>query len=254
MKGAVVLKYENAKDIFPEELLRQIQRYVSGKLIYIPSLEEKKSWGEASGYRRYLVERNRAMRAAFANGESIDALSEAYALSPETVKRIVYSRKEKFIMEYQGTGSNAKLCAQNGKLEDWVHAYLLSEDGHNKPFSDGLRLFQRTYFGPMEMPIALFERISGPEETMPYRIHPGWWEECIGRLKEAIQNGADLPPMIVHYYIPEGETEGRFELNDGNHRWEACKRLGIGTADVIVWITEQHECAQFTERFGTYLK
>ena len=248
------MKYENAKDIFPEELLRQIQRYVSGKLIYIPSLEEKKSWGEASGYRRYLVERNRAMRAAFANGESIDALSEAYALSPETVKRIVYSRKEKFIMEYQGTGSNAKLCAQNGKLEDWVHAYLLSEDGHNKPFSDGLRLFQRTYFGPMEMPIALFERISGPEETMPYRIHPGWWEECIGRLKEAIQNGADLPPMIVHYYIPEGETEGRFELNDGNHRWKACKRLGIGTADVIVWITEQHECAQFTERFGTYLK
>ena len=57
------MKYENAKDIFPEDLLRQIQRYVSGKLIYIPSLEEKKSWGEASGYRRYLVERNRAIRA-----------------------------------------------------------------------------------------------------------------------------------------------------------------------------------------------
>ena len=248
------MKYENAKDIFPEDLLRQIQRYVSGKLIYIPSLEEKKSWGEASGYRRYLVERNRAIRAAFANGESIDDLAETYALSPETIKRIVYSRKEEFIMEYQGTGTNAKLCAQNGKLEDWVHAYLLSEDGHNKPCSDGLKLFERTYLGPMEMPIELFERISGPEEHMPYRIHAGWWEECIERLQEAIKNGADLPPMIIHYYIPEGETEGKFELNDGNHRWEACKRLGIETADAIIWITEKHECEQFMERFGKYMK
>ena len=248
------MKYENAKDIFPEDLLRQIQRYVSGKLIYIPSLEEKKSWGEASGYHRYLVERNRAIRAAFANGESIDALAETYALSPETIKRIVYSRKEEFIMEYQGTGTNAKLCAQNGKLEDWVHAYLLSEDGHNKPFSDGLKLFERTYLGPMEMPIELFERISGPEEHMPYRIHAGWWEERTERLQEAIKNGADLPPMIIHYYIPEGETEGKFELNDGNHRWEACKRLGIETADAIIWITEKHECEQFMERFGKYMK
>ena len=41
------MKYENAKDIFPEDLLRQIQRYVSGKLIYIPSLEEKKKLGRS---------------------------------------------------------------------------------------------------------------------------------------------------------------------------------------------------------------
>ena len=157
-------------------------------------------------------------------------------------------------MEYQGTGSNAKLCAQNGKLEEWVHAYLLSEDGDNKPFSDGLKLFERTYLGPMEMPLDLFERLAGPEEHLPYRIHPGWWEECVERLQEAIKNGADLPPMIVHYYIPEGETEGVFELNDGNHRWEAGKRLGVETADVIIWITEKHECEQFIERFGQYMK
>ena len=249
----MAVKYENAKDIFPEELLRQIQRYVSGKLIYIPSLEEKRNWGENSGYRRYLVERNREIRAAFKNGRDIDSLSEEYALSHDTIKRIVYSRKEPFIMEYQGTGSNARLCAKNGKLEEWVHAYLLSEDGHNKPFSDGLRLFERFYLGPMEMPISLFTRISGPEETMPYRIHPGWWEECIERLMTAVQNNADLPPAIIHYYIPAGETEGVFELNDGNHRWEACHRLGVETFEAIIWITEQHEYDQFVERYGQYM-
>ena len=52
-RGGTILKYENGKDIFPERLLKQIQKYVSGKLVYIPSPEEKKKdWGEASGYRQ----------------------------------------------------------------------------------------------------------------------------------------------------------------------------------------------------------
>ena len=48
-KARYDMKYENGKDIFPERLLKQIQKYVSGKLVYIPSPEEKKKdWGEAS--------------------------------------------------------------------------------------------------------------------------------------------------------------------------------------------------------------
>jgi len=34
----------------------------------------------------------------------------------------------------------------------------------------------------------------------------------------------------VHYLIPEGEAEGKFELNDGNNWWEAYMRLGIQEA------------------------
>ena len=36
------MNYENGKDIFPEALLKQIQKYVSGKLVYIPATETKK--------------------------------------------------------------------------------------------------------------------------------------------------------------------------------------------------------------------
>lgn len=42
------MKYENGKDIFPERLLRQIQKYAAGKLVYIPAMEQKKDWGESS--------------------------------------------------------------------------------------------------------------------------------------------------------------------------------------------------------------
>ena len=56
--------YRNAQEIFPEGLLKQIQRYVSGETIYIPAREERKGWGETSGYQRYIRERNEEIRSA----------------------------------------------------------------------------------------------------------------------------------------------------------------------------------------------
>ena len=53
------MAYRNAQEVFPEGLLRQIQRYVSGETIYVPAREEKKAWGETSGYQEYIRERNR---------------------------------------------------------------------------------------------------------------------------------------------------------------------------------------------------
>lgn len=156
-------------------------------------------------------------------------------------------------MNYQGTLTSAMEWAAHGKIEDWVHAYLLS-DGENKEFSDGLKIVDRIFLGPVAMPINLFTRCSGPEEDMPYRVHPGWWEVKMERIMKAVEENADLPPIIVHYMIPEGKTQGEFELNDGNHRWEAYHRLGIETAQAIVWITGKDEYDDFMEKYGEYVK
>ena len=40
------MRYRNASDIFPDELLKEIQKYSAGELIYIPEKSEKKKWGE----------------------------------------------------------------------------------------------------------------------------------------------------------------------------------------------------------------
>ena len=74
------------------------------------------------------------------------------------------------------------------------------------------------------------------------------------RILKAVEENADLPPIIVHYLIPEGKTQGEFELNDGNHRWEAYHRLGIETAQAIVWITDKDEYDDFMEKYGQYVK
>lgn len=111
------MKYANGSDIFPERLLKQIQKYAAGKLVYIPS-PEKRDWGDATGYRKYLLKRNYDIRLKFRNGVTIEQLAEEYALSYETIRKIVYSKKEVFVMEYKRTLTSAIGYARNGKLEE----------------------------------------------------------------------------------------------------------------------------------------
>ena len=239
--------YRNAQDIFPEGLLKQIQRYVSGETIYIPAGEERKAWGETSGYQRWIRERNEAIRRDFSDRMSIEELAEKYALSCDSVKRIVYNRKETAMLRYSATLASARAYGEAGKTDAWIHLYL-NEEGRNIPFSDGLKLFARYYFSPALFPVSLFKRCAGPEPGMKYRIDRDWWEHRITEMEKTIRENDDLPPLIVHY------GDGGFELNDGNHRHKAYENLGIGEAWVIVWITEKEELDDFLDKYGGYVK
>ncbi len=150
-------------------------------------------------------------------------------------------------MEYKNTLTSATGYARNGKLEEWIHTYLLS-DGHNKEFSDGLKLFDRYFLGPVRMPLSLFKRCCGPEADMRWRIPADAFENRVKELQEVISGNNDMPPLIVHY------VEGEFDLNDGNHRLEAYSRLGVEECYVIVWITEKEEYAEFMEKYSKYMK
>lgn len=246
------MKYENGRDIFPEDLLKQIQKYVSGKLVYIPAHDKKREWGESSGYKQYLMERNRDIREKFNAGAGIEQLADEFYLSCESIKKIVYSKKEIFIMKYSPTLSSARDHADHDKLEEWVHAYLLS-DGHNKEFSDGLKLCDRYFIGPVKMPLSLFTRCCGPEENMKWRVNAEWFEKHVSELEEIIHREPDMAPMIVHYFTDHDHPDGEFELNDGNHRYEAYSRLGIKESYVVIWITEKSEYDLFLSNYSQYL-
>ncbi len=245
------MNYENGKDIFPEALLKQIQKYVSGKAVYIPATDTKKSWGESSGYKQYLVERNQNIRKKFNAGAGIEQLADEFYLSCESIKKIVYSKKEEFILNYKCSLSCAHEFAKQGKLEEWVHTYLLS-DGRNKDFSDGLKLFDRYFIGPLKMPLSLFTRCCGPEENMKWRINEEWFEKHVSDLMEVIKREKDMPPLIVHFLVENGKDY--FELNDGNHRLEAYKRLGIEEYYIIVWITDKDEYDLFVKKYSSLIQ
>ena len=239
------MNYENGDDIFPELLLRQIQKYVSGKLVYIPAGERKKAWGEVTGYKMYLYERNKNIRNHFKNGDSVAALSEEYFLSDETIKKIIYSKKEETILQYECTLTSALEYGKAGQTEKWIHEYLLS-DGQNKEFSDGLKLFDRYFMCPVKMPLSFFTRCCGPEDDMKYKIPKDAFELHVQKLMNVIQNESNMPPFIANY------VDGRFELNDGNHRFEAYRRLGKKEHYIIIWITQKHEYDEFMNKFSEY--
>lgn len=239
------MNYENGGEIFPEHLLYQIQKYISGKLVYIPIKEEKKAWGEVSGYKRYLLERNQKIREQFAAGADISSLSDEFFLSCETIKKIVYSKKEEISLKYDCSLSSALEYADAGKTEQWIHEYLLS-DGQNKEFSDGLKLFDRYFLGPVKMPLSLFKRCCGPEEDMKYRIDSNGFENHVQELMDVIRTEKDMPPLIANF------VEGRFELNDGNHRFEAYTRLGSKEQYIIIWITGKEDLELFKEKYRQY--
>ena len=243
------MKYRNARDIFPEALLRQIQRYVSGETVYIPRPDgsSKRPWGETSGYQQFIHECNAEIRSNFSGGKSIEELAETYCLSYDTIRKIVYSRKEMLMLKYSASLSSAREYAKAEKLDSWIHLYL-NEDGRNITFSDGLKLFDRYYLSPVQMPLSLFRRCAGPEPEMKYRIHPEWFAKKVADLEKAIQTEPDMPPLIVHY------VDGEFELNDGNHRHKAYENLGIEKVWVIVWITEPEEYEDFMAKYGEYAK
>jgi len=85
-------KYVNANQVLPEELVKEIQKYIQGTHIYIPNIG-RKSWGEGSGLREELEQRNFEIIMHFRNGYDIPKLSNLYSLSEERIKSIVYRKK-----------------------------------------------------------------------------------------------------------------------------------------------------------------
>jgi len=88
------MKYVNAEIIFPEELLLEIQKYIYGGMVYVPNPEGvRKKWGENSGNRHDLNQRNKKIRLSFSEGATINQLSDRFCLSYDSIKKIVYSKK-----------------------------------------------------------------------------------------------------------------------------------------------------------------
>ena len=84
------MKYINAAEILPEHLLKELQMYVDGEILYIPKTSSKKEWGSVNGSRIFYQERNKEIQRLFRLGSSIDDLADQYGLAYSTIKKIVY--------------------------------------------------------------------------------------------------------------------------------------------------------------------
>lgn len=94
MKGRIRMKYINATEVLPKNLLNEIQKYIAGEILYIPQPEGiKNSWGSKTGAKQEIINRNRQIRFEKENGSTIDELILKYNLSYDTIKKIVYIKE-----------------------------------------------------------------------------------------------------------------------------------------------------------------
>jgi len=88
------LSYKKGIEVLPAHLLEEVQEYIDGGLIYIPKRGSKVGWGCQSGSRKSLDKRNKKIQILFNEGVTISNLAERFYLSEETIKKIVYSKKQ----------------------------------------------------------------------------------------------------------------------------------------------------------------
>lgn len=86
------MKYLNAAEVLPEHLLIEIQKHISGEILYIPSGDKSIRWGEKNGSRSYFENRNKQIKKQFRDGFSIEQISLDFGLAYETVRKILYKK------------------------------------------------------------------------------------------------------------------------------------------------------------------
>ena len=142
-------------------------------------------------------------------------------------------------MKY-GTLTQAKIYNDNGKIEEWMQAFLRN-DGKNIALADGLLLEKREYFGLLKVNMSYFKDIK---EGAPEYLHAENDIEYFFRIVENMKNSLkdwDVPPLIVEY------RDDQFFVNDGRHRLEMYRQLGVEIVDVVLWTTGEENKKKLPE-------
>ena len=78
------MKYVNANTVLPSALVEELQKYIQAEYLYVPAKnEQRRAWGELSGYKKEICKRN---------GETVASLAERYHLSVYAIRKIIYQK------------------------------------------------------------------------------------------------------------------------------------------------------------------
>jgi len=87
------MRYFNANEVLPQELVEKLQDFVQGEYIYIPAIKDQhRNWGELSGYREVINQRNSEIIQAYSSGTSIQELADSYCLSDYAIRKIINNK------------------------------------------------------------------------------------------------------------------------------------------------------------------
>lgn len=86
--------YRNGKEILPDDLIAQIQKYVDGETVYIPRKEEqRKGWGEYTNTKALIAERNKEIYKKYQKGYRVADLAKEYHISTQGIYKILSKQR-----------------------------------------------------------------------------------------------------------------------------------------------------------------
>jgi len=89
------MRYVNAQDVLPTDVLALVRQYVDGAYIYVPRKEEnRKNWGDNTCSKIETKERNAKIYAQYKIGFKVDELAGQYFLSDKSIQRIITQSKK----------------------------------------------------------------------------------------------------------------------------------------------------------------
>lgn len=124
----------------------------------------------------------------------------------------------------------------NDRLLEWTIKHLQRDD-RNVGIADDIKKRKIVKAVLVEYPLALLNRVEGPQggEAEPEPIHT--WVERVGRIEQVLQTNQTVPPIIVTDFW------NKIVISDGNHRHEALLKQGYEKYWTIFLFTkhESHE-------------
>jgi len=141
MEGWMPVKYRNATELLPPQLLQALQKYAQGETLYVPKIK-RKSWGEGTGAKTFFFKRNADIRKQFSDGTELEKLSDEYFISEDAVKKIIYKKGDMVMNASEIDYSkyfwqNDLIRVRRSRLDDWQYHQYHYYDSEDRFFTDG---------------------------------------------------------------------------------------------------------------------
>lgn len=132
--------------------------------------------------------------------------------------------------------ASARSAADEGRLAEWVLDFLTSPGSDNAPLAAALAFSGAAFLGPIRFQLDRLTPMAGPdEERVVVPVAEEDWESDIEAMEHSIEQGWHPPPLLVSH------RDGKFFLEDGNHRYETLRRAGTTHAWTILLFADEAE-------------
>jgi hypothetical protein len=139
--------------------------------------------------------------------------------------------------------ASARAASDRHELTEWVTGFLGSPGSDNAALAEHLSQELGWWTGPLELPLDQLNRLVGPPgDPVLCPVDDEYWNGRLAELDRRTKAGWEPPPVIVSY------RQGKFVLEDGNHRSESVRRAGKTLVWAVVGFENREDALHFEEQ------